>query len=223
MKNSEYIEKNNLQKEFENYINTKIELVEEDLKKIPKYGMRLTKDEKMLFIDKENYPFIVDVIKEGRDLIEKYKDDAIAEQQKKLKKIENKLDKEELEHRKVLGEYNYIKNLRETIANKKVGFFDRFKKNTGELTMDDVIAMEENFIKEHPGKDLDDALNTYLYGSDYKSKQRNVDNEVYSISSEEKNKEYAILFYINGESLDYAKKLLENNFVKMHKIYNDID
>ena len=53
MKNSEYIEKNNLQKEFENYINTKIELVEEDLKKIPKYGMRLTKDEKMLLKKEE--------------------------------------------------------------------------------------------------------------------------------------------------------------------------
>lgn len=229
MKNSDYIKENKLEKQFKKYIDEKCDEAYNRLKKETKINMKpaLTKNEKILLANSTNLTLTLEAIREGRVMQKELGENAEAEQRKKIKKMLAKLDKEREEH---LKEASLVTKIREVKYAKKKeknkGFFSKLfgkkeEENPLEMTYDEALQLEEEYLKKHKGKDLKDALYTRLYGKDYANKQHNIENEVFSISNEDKDKEYAILYYLNGEALEYAKNVLEANFIKDHKTYND--
>lgn len=227
MNNKDYIKENKLEKKFDLYVNNKIDEAYNKLKKECTINMKpaLTKSEKMLFICSTNYKITLEAIRQGRALKKEAGDKALEEQKKKIKKIVTKIDKE---HEKHLSDRLLVQQIEETITNyenNKKGFFDKFfNRKTDEpesMTYEQAISLRDKFIKENGGKDLDESLKISLYGKDYNDKKWCMDSEVYSISQEEKEIQYAVLYYITGETLDYAKRLLENNFVEEHKKYHN--
>lgn len=229
MKNSDYIKEKKLEKQFKKYIDEKCEEAYERLKKETTINMKpaLTKNEKILLTGSTNLPLTLEAIRDGRKLIKENGEEAEAEQRKKIKKMIAKLDKEREQH---LEEASLVTKIREAkYADKKEkqkGFFQKIfakkeEPEPDELTIEEALALEKEYLEKHKGTDLKDTLYTRLYGKDYQNKQHTIENEVFSITNEEKDKEYAILYYINGEALEYAKKVLEANFIKDYKTYND--
>lgn len=203
MKNSEYIKENHLEEQFKRYIDEKCNEAYNRLKKETTINMKpaLTKDEKILLTNSTNITLTLEAIREGRILKKEFGDKAEDEQRKKIKKILNKIEKQREEELKETRIMNKIQEVKAANQTEKKGLFSKFfsKKETTNMTLEEALALEKEYLQKQDSKE----------------------NESSTIETVDKDKEYAVLYYLNGEALEYAKKVLEANFINDHKTYNE--